>query len=88
MKQLMDDKVGIFRSGEPLKEAVEELKELLAKTKKINIKSKERAGNPELEEAYRVPMMLKVAMKRMNPRIRKIASFSDFMILYNSSCCS
>jgi len=62
MKQLMDDKVGIFRSGEPLKEAVEELKELLAKTKKINIKSKERAGNPELEEAYRVPMMLKVAL--------------------------
>ncbi|MDC4452269.1 FAD-binding protein, partial [Acinetobacter baumannii] len=42
MKELMDEKVGIFRSGEPLKEAVEELKDLLAKTKKINIKSKER----------------------------------------------
>ena len=28
MKELMDEKVGIFRSGEPLKEAVEELKKI------------------------------------------------------------
>ncbi|CAI8191959.1 MAG: Fumarate reductase flavoprotein subunit [Arcobacter lacus] len=62
MQELMDEKVGIFRSGEPLKEAVDELKDLLAKTKQINVKSKERAGNPELEEAYRVPKMLKVAL--------------------------
>jgi fumarate reductase flavoprotein subunit len=62
MKELMDEKVGIFRSGEPLKEAVEELKDLLAKTKKITVKSKEKAGNPELEEAYRVPKMLKIAL--------------------------
>jgi len=58
----MDEKVGIFRSGGPLAEAVEELKELLQKTKKINIKSKAKAGNPELEEAYRVPKMLKIAL--------------------------
>ncbi|XPV52983.1 MAG: hypothetical protein ACNI3H_11835 [Halarcobacter ebronensis] len=58
----MDEKVGIFRSGEPLAEAVEELKDLLVKTKQITVKSKERAGNPELEEAYRVPKMLKVAL--------------------------
>lgn len=62
MKELMDEKVGIFRSGEPLKEAVEELKDLLSKTKKITVKSKEKAGNPELEEAYRVPKMLKIAL--------------------------
>jgi len=62
MKELMDEKVGIFRSGEPLNEAVEELKELLQKTKQITVKSKERAGNPELEEAYRVPKMLKIAL--------------------------
>ncbi len=30
MKELMDEKVGIFRSGEPLKEAVEELKDLIS----------------------------------------------------------
>lgn len=62
MQNLMDEKVGIFRDGVNLKAAVEELEELLAKTKKITVKSKERAGNPELEEGYRVPRMLKVAL--------------------------
>ena len=62
MQNLMDQKVGIFRDGPHLAEAVEELKELLQKTKHINVKSKERVGNPELEEAYRVPRMLKVAL--------------------------
>ncbi|MFA7092467.1 MAG: fumarate reductase flavoprotein subunit, partial [Arcobacteraceae bacterium] len=62
MKELMDEKVGIFRDGVNLAAAVEELKELLQKTKNINVKSKVRAGNPELEEAYRVPRMLKVAL--------------------------
>ena len=58
----MDQKVGIFRDGVNLKDAVDELEDLLKKTKQINVKSKERAGNPELEEAYRVPRMLKVAL--------------------------
>ena len=62
MQLLMDDKVGIFRDGVRLQEAVIELEELLKKTKHINVKSKERAGNPELEEAYRVPRMLKIAL--------------------------
>jgi fumarate reductase flavoprotein subunit len=62
MKELMDEKVGIFRDGPHLEEAVEELKELLQKTKQISVKSKVRSGNPELEEAYRVPRMLKVAL--------------------------
>jgi len=62
MRSLMDEKVGIFRSGEPLAQAVEELKELLQKTKQINIKSKTKTANPELEEAYRVPKMLKLAL--------------------------
>jgi len=62
MQNLMDEKVGIFRDGVRLAEAVNELEELLIKTKQINVKSKERVGNPELEEAYRVPRMLKVAL--------------------------
>jgi fumarate reductase flavoprotein subunit len=62
MQLLMDEKVGIFRDGIRLQEAVIELEELLKKTKHINVKSKERAGNPELEEAYRVPRMLKIAL--------------------------
>ncbi|MBP7741870.1 MAG: fumarate reductase flavoprotein subunit [Aliarcobacter sp.] len=62
MQNLMDEKVGIFRDGVRLQEAVIELEELLNKTKQITVKSKERAGNPELEEAYRVPRMLKIAL--------------------------
>ena len=62
MQNLMDNKVGIFRDGVRLQEAVTELEELLVKTKHINITSKERIGNPELEEAYRVPRMLKLAL--------------------------
>jgi fumarate reductase flavoprotein subunit len=62
MQNLMDQKVGIFRDGKGLAEAVDELEELLKKTKQINVKSKERVGNPELEEAYRVPRMLKIAL--------------------------
>ena len=62
MQNLMDEKVGIFRDGENLQAAVNELEDLLKKTKQITVKSKERAGNPELEEAYRVPKMLKVAL--------------------------
>ena len=62
MQLLMDEKVGIFRDGIRLQEAVNELEELLKNTKHITVKSKERAGNPELEEAYRVPRMLKIAL--------------------------
>jgi len=62
MQNLMDENVGIFRDGPKLTAAVLELEELLKKTKQITVKSKERCGNPELEEAYRVPKMLKVAL--------------------------
>jgi fumarate reductase flavoprotein subunit len=62
MQNIMDNKVGIFRNGESLTQSVEELQELLAKTKNISISSKTRFGNPELEEAYRVPKMLKISL--------------------------
>ena len=62
MRNIMQDKVGIFRNGKDLEEAVEELKALLKKTKDINITNKHRLLNQELEEAYKVPMMLKVAL--------------------------
>jgi fumarate reductase flavoprotein subunit len=74
MQNLMDQKVGIFRDGENLKAAVEELEDLLRKTKQINVKSKERAGNPELEEAYRVPRMLKVALCVANGALQRTES--------------
>ncbi|WP_286005906.1 fumarate reductase flavoprotein subunit [Campylobacter avium] len=63
MKEIMWDKVAIFRTGEGLKEAVDELEELYKKSLDIKVHSKDIAtANPELEEAYRVPRMLKVAL--------------------------
>ena len=62
MQEIMDDKVGIFRDGVNLADAVEELKELLQKSQNVKIASTKMHGNPELEEAYRVPKMLKLAL--------------------------
>lgn len=54
--------MGIFRDGEELQAAVNELKQLLIDCKDISIKNKILAGNPELDEAYRVPKMIKIAL--------------------------
>ncbi len=62
MKKIMQEYVGIFRDGEGLAKAVKELEELYIQSKNIGIKDKQLNVNPELEEAYRVPMMLKVAL--------------------------
>jgi len=62
MKDIMHEKVGIFRTGKALEEAVNELEELLKRTKNVTIKTKAKYANPELDEAYRVPMMLKLAL--------------------------
>ncbi len=62
MKDIMWEKVGIFRDGENLKLAVEELEELYKEASNITIQSKTLTANPELEEAYRVPKMIKLAL--------------------------
>ena len=62
MRNIMQDKVGIFRNAEDLEYAVKRLSELLVKSKNITITNKHRLLNPQLEEAYKVPMMLKVAL--------------------------
>ena len=62
MRDIMWEKVAIFRDGKGLAEAVDELEELLKKSHDVNVKSKTTSANPELEEAYRVPMMLKLAL--------------------------
>jgi fumarate reductase flavoprotein subunit len=62
MRDIMWEKVAIFRDGEGLAAAVNELEELLKKSHNVNVKSKTTSANPELEEAYRVPMMLKLAL--------------------------
>ena len=63
MKEVMWEHVGIFRTHEGLEYAVKRLEELYIESLDIAIDYKELScSNPELEEAYRVPKMLKVAL--------------------------
>jgi fumarate reductase flavoprotein subunit len=62
MQEIMDEKVGIFRNGEDLQEAVDELQMLLRRSRKVGIRYVTHASNPELVEAYRLPKMLKIAI--------------------------
>ncbi len=61
MQKIMMDKVGIFRNSEDLEQAVEELKVLNQRAKKIALRNKISSSNPELVEAIRVPKMIKLA---------------------------
>ncbi|MGE5338363.1 MAG: fumarate reductase flavoprotein subunit, partial [Gemmatimonadota bacterium] len=62
MQTLMTDKVGIFRTGEKLTQAVETLQQLLARSRNIGIPYKSVGANPELVTAYRTQRMLKLAL--------------------------
>lgn len=63
MKEIMWEKVAIFRTGPVLQEAVTELEELYQHALDVQVKVREtQCANPELEEAYRVPRMLKIAL--------------------------
>ena len=63
MEEIMMEKVGIFRNGNDLKEAVDELEELLERSKNIEVfRSKSLAANPALVNAYRTQKMIKVAL--------------------------
>src|ERR1044071_2606860 len=58
----MTDKVGIFRNGKKLEEAVDNLQKLLRRSRDIGLRYKARGANPELVTAYRVRKMLKLAL--------------------------
>ncbi|HSO07885.1 MAG TPA: fumarate reductase flavoprotein subunit [Pelomicrobium sp.] len=62
MQNIMTDKVGIFRRGEDLHAAVDELQQLLERSRHIGVRYKATGANPELVTAYRTRMMLKVAL--------------------------
>ena len=62
MKAIMTEKVGIFRSGEQLQQAVDELQLLLLRSREVGVGSNSSAANPELVTAYRLPRMLKLAL--------------------------
>jgi fumarate reductase flavoprotein subunit len=62
MQALMTDKVGIFRTGEKLTQAVETLQSLLVRSRRIGVPYKAVGANPELVTAYRTQKMLKLAL--------------------------
>jgi fumarate reductase flavoprotein subunit len=62
MQEIMTDKVGIFRTGEELTSAVDELEDLLRRSRNIGLRYRAVGANPELVAAYRTQKMLKVAL--------------------------
>ncbi|MEW5881213.1 MAG: fumarate reductase flavoprotein subunit [Pseudomonadota bacterium] len=62
MQALMTDKVGIFRTGENLQQAVDGLQRLLVRSRSIGVPYKASGANPELVTAYRTQKMLKLAL--------------------------
>jgi len=62
MQQIMTDKVGIFRTGTDLEEAVHRLQGLLLRSRQIGLRTRADGPNPELVTAYRTQKMLKVAL--------------------------
>lgn len=62
MQEVMTAKVGIFRTGKAVEQAVVELEQLLLRSRNIGLRYKARGANPELVSAYRVQKMLKLAL--------------------------
>ncbi len=61
MAEVMISKVGIFRTGEELEQAVAELGQLLEDCDRIVLRSKAPGMNPELSFALRIKNMVKLA---------------------------
>src|SRR5262244_1409824 len=62
MQQVMTAKVGIFRRGKDLEQAVDELQKLLVRSRSIGVRYRAAGANPELVTAYRTQKMLKLAL--------------------------
>ena len=62
MQSVMTEKVGIFRHGEQLSEAVSELQSLNERASRIKVSDTSRGVNPELCAAYRAKKMLKLSL--------------------------
>ena len=62
MQDIMMEKVGIFRNEKDLQDAVDSLRTLLDRSKKLSLVSNGIGANPELAEALRLPGMIKVAL--------------------------
>ncbi|UCH52483.1 MAG: fumarate reductase flavoprotein subunit, partial [Pseudomonadota bacterium] len=62
MQEIMTAKVGIFRRGTDLEQAVDELQKLLVRSRNIGVRYQAAGANPELVAAYRTKKMLKLAV--------------------------
>jgi fumarate reductase flavoprotein subunit len=62
MQEIMTAKVGIFRTGADLEEAVHRLQGLLVRSRQIGLRYRVDGPNPELVTAYRTQKMLKIAL--------------------------
>jgi fumarate reductase flavoprotein subunit len=62
MQEIMTAKVGIFRRGKDLEQAVDALQKLLLRSRNIGVRYQAAGANPELVAAYRTQKMLKLAL--------------------------
>jgi fumarate reductase flavoprotein subunit len=62
MEETLLEKVGIFRTGEALEEAVASLQDLYRRSSEIRLRSSGLGPNPELFAALRFPGMMRVAL--------------------------
>jgi len=62
MQEIMTAKVGIFRRGKDLEQAVDELQKLCVRSRDIGVRYQAVGANPELVAAYRTQKMLKLAV--------------------------
>lgn len=61
MSDILLEKVGVFRNGRQLVEAVEELQELQERAKHLGLRSSGRGPDPEVSACLRLPGMIRLA---------------------------
>ncbi|KPK48180.1 MAG: fumarate reductase [Dehalococcoidia bacterium SM23_28_2] len=62
MSDILIEKVGVFRNGEQLVKAVEELQELHERSRNLGLRSSGRGPDPEVSAALRLPGMIRLAI--------------------------
>jgi fumarate reductase flavoprotein subunit len=62
MEEILQAKVGIFRNGKDLQEAVDGLKDLHERSKKLKLRSHGKWANPEMALALKLPGMIRLAI--------------------------
>jgi fumarate reductase flavoprotein subunit len=62
MSDILMEKVGVFRNGGQLGEAVEDLKQLHRRAQRLGLRSSGRGPNPEVSAALRLPGMIRLAI--------------------------